>query len=199
MSDTKYNIKRWDSVIINDSTIPYPLIYIKPDKNFLDFLLLKNNIIELSIHDTDSIYDNKKIIGLVRPSINTPNCRVNFFNKTGYYCVILFADWHTYPYKLGYFTIKGLTQPENLIKETFINNQISKIVKHSAPSVVSPISPISPISPVSPVSHELYNSFLYDNLNTYTQGLSYYGAILTSIVIFILLAVLICISYFKNK
>jgi len=187
MSDDLYNIKRWDSVIINNTTIPYPLIYIKPDKNFLDFALINNNIIQLTIHDTDTIYDNKKITALVRSSIDTPNCRINFYNKTGYYSLILFADWHTYPSKLGYFTIIGIKQPEKVIHETFNNDQISKIVKHDAPSVESE---------EFLQSHE---PFIYDsNSNIYIPGLTSYSAIWTSIIIFILLALVITISYYKK-
>lgn len=179
MSDALYNIKRWDSVIIDNTTIPYPLIYIKPDKSFLDFILI-HNIIELTIRDTDSIYDNKKIIGLVRPSINTPNYRLNFYNKTGYYCIILFTEWYNYPDKLGYFTIKGIRNPETLITETFDNNEIPKIIKNQLPSVESV---------------QLDDN---DNSNIYIPGITSYGAIWTIIFIFILLITIICISYYKK-
>jgi hypothetical protein len=98
MNDTtkKYQIYSWD-VILANSTNRVPIIYVKPDLDFLNLIQSNNYILKVLITDSNSIYDNKIIIGEVNKSSAVPNCRPNFFNDTGLYVVILYCDWNGYP------------------------------------------------------------------------------------------------------
>lgn len=107
MSKT-YKIYRWDPVILGDTTIPFPVIYIKPTEDLLQFAKNNNNILLTKIHTTDNdIYNNKKIIGIFIESLKIPNCRPNFFKKTGLYCICLISEWYGYPSCLGECSLYG--------------------------------------------------------------------------------------------
>jgi len=92
---SNYEIKRWDVVLSNNRKVP--MIYIKPDLTFVDFVRSNNFVIVCEINDTGTIYDGKKIYGIVSKSSISPNCRPNFYNKTGLYVVTLMANWYGYP------------------------------------------------------------------------------------------------------
>lgn len=106
--NASYDILRFDAVMFDNSITKTPMIYIKPDLAFLDFVAQNNNQVLVVINDSDSIYDNKEIIGVVDSSCNIPSCRPNFFNKTGYYVITLYSNWYGYPKKLGKVSFKGL-------------------------------------------------------------------------------------------
>jgi hypothetical protein len=62
------------------------------------------------IEGTGTVYDGKKIPGVVDKSCFVPNCRPNFFDKTGYYVITLHASWYGYPepHKLGSVSFAGI-------------------------------------------------------------------------------------------
>lgn len=122
----KYDIMRWDVVMFKNSTSQVPMIYIKPDETFLEFAKINNYALMVTIDGTGTIYDNKLIPGVVNESSNVPNCRPNFFDKTGYYVITLNSGWYGYPpgdklysevkageASLGGVTFSGLNAPEN--------------------------------------------------------------------------------------
>lgn len=117
---SSYPILRWD-VISRDNVTMRPIIYIKPDLSFLEFVKANNNVIACEIQGTDTVYDSRKIIGIVDKSCNVPNCRPNFFNKTGLYVIILDIDWFSYPLynKQGSVRIYGLQTPSNMPSVTY--------------------------------------------------------------------------------
>ncbi len=95
---TDYKIERWDSVIYGNSTRPYPMIYIKPDLAFLEFVKANNYKIKVLIKGTgQKSYDDYLIDGIVDSSASTPTCRPNYFNETGYYVITLLNPWAGYP------------------------------------------------------------------------------------------------------
>lgn len=94
---TEYKIERFDVVMFRNSITKVPLIYIKPDSEFLEFVKKNHNAVECEINNTGTIYDGKKIPGVVDKSSNVPSRRDNFFNDTGLYVVSLWADWYGYP------------------------------------------------------------------------------------------------------
>ena len=95
---SNYRIIRWDPIIAGDNpNIIVPLIYIKPDKNFLELIRDNNSVINCEISGTNMIYDGKKIPGLVSKSSNTPNYRPNFFDATDLYVITLISNWYGYP------------------------------------------------------------------------------------------------------
>lgn len=112
---SQYKIERWD-VILTDTTIKTPMIYIKPDLTFVNFARANNWAVICEIEGTGTVYDGKKIPGVVDKSAYVPNCRPNFYDKTGYYVITLWADWFGYPEgdKLGNVVFSGLkAMPEN--------------------------------------------------------------------------------------
>ena len=122
----KYDIMRWDVVMFKNSTSQVPMIYIKPDETFLEFVKLNNYAVMVNIDGTGTVYDNKLIAGVVNESSNVPNCRPNFYDKTGYYVITLYGDWYGYPpgdklysetkdgeVSLGCVSFSGLNAPEN--------------------------------------------------------------------------------------
>lgn len=105
----KYEIVRWDPVVFGNNANPFPVIYIKPDEAFLQFAVENKNTIIVKIDGTNTIYDGKAMVGVVNPSGDTPNCRPNFFEKTGLFTISLYARWYEYPTcGNGTATITGL-------------------------------------------------------------------------------------------
>lgn len=106
----KYTIHRWDPIVYGNNIHPFPTIYIKPDKDFIDFVNKNNSNVIVKINGTDTIYDGKKMVGVVKASSSKPTCMPNYFNQTGFYTISLYAQWHGYPQndKLGVATITGM-------------------------------------------------------------------------------------------
>lgn len=106
---TTYKIHRWDPILLNNSVNPIPIIYIKPDKALIEFAKINDNVLAVNINGSDSIYDNKKIFGQFKPSYEVPNCRCNYFHKTGFFVIILSTSpWYSYPTLLGECQVFGL-------------------------------------------------------------------------------------------
>ena len=111
MSQMKqYPIKRWDGVMFGNSITKIPMIYIEPDLDFLELARDNHYAIMCNISGTDTIYDGKQIPGIVDKSSYVPNCRPNYYEKTGYYVITLAGTWNGYPYpnKLGTVTFGGV-------------------------------------------------------------------------------------------
>lgn len=130
---TQYDIKRWDVVMFSNSITMVPMIYIKPDKAFIEFAHNNKFAVMVTINSTNTIYDGKKIPGVVDTSGRIPNNRPNYFNKTGYYVITLDANWYGYPSprSLGTASFFGLYQDSpnlehNLEKSRDISNQVVK-------------------------------------------------------------------------
>jgi len=106
----RYEIKRWDAMIFGNNPHPFPVIYIKPDEEFIKFAAENNGSVIAKIDGTDTIYDGKAMVGIVSQSSITPNCRPNYFRDTGYFVIFLYGNWHTYPdiNQLGWVEITGL-------------------------------------------------------------------------------------------
>lgn len=106
----KYCITRWDPITMGNNTFPVPIIYVKPDTRLLDFSKANEDVILVEISGTGTIYDGKKIPGILSRSRDVPNYRPNYFDKTNAYVVVLNSAWHGYPLpdKLGEFTVSGL-------------------------------------------------------------------------------------------
>lgn len=134
---SNYEIKRWDGVLVNDQKVP--MIYIKPDLTFVDFVRSNNYRIVCEINDTGTKYDGKKVYGNVSKSSTSPNCRPNFYNKTGLYVVTLISNWYGYPpdlNKLGNARFFGINssldnkeknaKPEKIAKPEKVSKKDSK-------------------------------------------------------------------------
>ena len=106
----KYKIHRWDPIVFGNNRHPFPTIYIKPDKTFIDFAEENQNTVIVKIEGTNTIYDEKAMVGIVSSTADEPNCRPNFFNQTGLYTIALYANWYEYPHynSLGTAVITGL-------------------------------------------------------------------------------------------
>jgi hypothetical protein len=108
---TEYDIKRWDAVLFGNSEAQVPMIYIKPDIDFLSFARVNNYAVMATINGTGTQYDGHKIPGVVSTSCAIPgNRRPNYFKKTGYYVVTLQSNWYGYPdpKHLGTVSFEGL-------------------------------------------------------------------------------------------
>ena len=88
-----YNIERWDSVIPPGHTQPLPMIYIKPDEEFIALAKDNNYNVILTISNTGKLYDTKPIPGVIDSSGYFPDFRPNFFNDKKLmvicHCIIL--------------------------------------------------------------------------------------------------------------
>lgn len=106
----KYKIHRWDPVVYGNNQHPFPTIYIKPDKEFLDFVEQNKNAVIVKIDSTNTIYDGKAMVGIVSSTSDKPTCMPNYYNATGLYTISLYARWYEYPQlnSLGTATITGL-------------------------------------------------------------------------------------------
>jgi|LakMenEpi03Aug12_release.lakeMendotaPanAssembly.Ray.scaffolds.fasta_scaffold65934_4 hypothetical protein len=100
-----YKIYRWDSFLYNKNISP--IIYVKPDDTLLKFAKKNNNALLIRVSKSNSIYDGKKITGVLYKSSDITKCS-NFFNKTGLYVIVLESDWYGYPDFLGECDIFGL-------------------------------------------------------------------------------------------
>ncbi len=110
---SQYKIERWDVVMFGNSVTKVPMIYIKPDLTFLEFVRGNNFAVACEISDTGTIYDGKVIPGVVDKSCSVPNCRPNFCEKTGFYVITLWANWYGYPEpgKMGTVKFSGTKEP----------------------------------------------------------------------------------------
>ena len=107
---SKYEIVRWDAVIVGNNTHPYPMVYIKPDRAFLAFAKENSYAITVEVEGTNSIYDGKQIIATVD---SLENSRPNMARETGLYTITLYGEWVGYPKNLGFATIRGLRTPSS--------------------------------------------------------------------------------------
>ena len=107
---SQYKIERWDVVMFNNNLTKVPMIYVKPDMKFLEFARNNNFAVACEISGTGTVYDGKTIPGVVDKSYYVPNCRPNFFEKTGFYVITLWANWYGYPEpeKLGTVKFSGM-------------------------------------------------------------------------------------------
>lgn len=110
-----YNIDRWDAVIPKDTTFPMPMVYIKPDKNFVKYAKENDYTVLVTIKNTDSSYDNNAFVGVIDSSGYFPTKRPNFYNATGFFVITLFSNWNGYPPKNGNLLIQGSEGPDKLI------------------------------------------------------------------------------------
>jgi len=151
---SNYSIMRWDAVISSTNSNNYvPMIYIKPDKDFLQLIKRNKNVIKADISGTNMMYDLKPIGGIVSPSSQTPNCRPNYFEKTGYYVVTLVSNWYGYPdpQYMGNVRFSGLpgdiNSPKKEIKDN-TNSSASNNLETPRSKVVLPSSEIGLNNPM---------------------------------------------------
>jgi len=96
---SEYDIEKW-GVVTNDNVRKTPIIYVKPDKTFLEFARANEFSVMCEISGTGMGYDTTvKIPGVVNRSSDVPNCRPNYYKKTGQYVVTLDCPWIGYPPK----------------------------------------------------------------------------------------------------
>ena len=111
----KYEIIQWDAIIIDNEYIQRPIVYIKPDTDFLQFISDSNFTVACKISNTGLEYDNyKTIYGKVNKSAYIPNYRPDFFEANGLYVITLLAEWNGYPeqHKQGIIVFAGINNPE---------------------------------------------------------------------------------------
>jgi hypothetical protein len=94
-----YKIERWDSVVPPGHTVPLPMIYIKPDEEFIKIAEENDYNVVLTISGTGKMYDTKPIPGVIDSSGYFPDFRPNFFNDTKFLVITLLCDWIGYPEK----------------------------------------------------------------------------------------------------
>lgn len=109
-----YKIERWD-IIMGNRTFKSPIIYIKPDLDFLEFARSKNFAIMATVDGTGLIYDGKPVPGIVKKACSPGNCGPNFSQMASYYIIALNSNSYGYPNptKLGTVSFEGLGDSEN--------------------------------------------------------------------------------------
>jgi hypothetical protein len=111
----EYQIKNWNAVIPDCANLPFPMIYVKTDSPLLDIGKKSNNIVDLEIKGTKSLYDNK-FAGTLENGLYFPNFRPNFSKKNGYTAIIVLSAWHGYPPNNGSITISPTTGLADALK-----------------------------------------------------------------------------------
>ena len=104
-----YNIERWDPVIPPGNTQPFPMIYIKPDEEFIKLAQANNYNLLVTIDGTGKQYDKVPMVGVVDSSGYFPDYRPNFYNNTKLLVLTLMCDWIGYG-KNGTVSINGLEE-----------------------------------------------------------------------------------------
>ena len=131
---SKYNIERWDVILSDSSNDKIPMIYFKPDKELLEFIRVNNYAVLCEIIDTNTIYDDKQIPGVVEKSSITPNCRQNFYEETEFYVISLWSKWYGYPdvENMGKVSFSGfnLSKP-NEDEENLEQNDLNQELYHN--------------------------------------------------------------------
>jgi hypothetical protein len=118
MELSEYKIERWDVVYDYKTNTKRPILYILPDEVLVEFAKINVESLYITMTGTGiECYDNIKLKANLVSSAIYPNDRPNFFEKTGYY-VILLKDtiWLGYPNMLGKVTFEGKV---NLIKPVY--------------------------------------------------------------------------------
>jgi len=110
----EYEIQRWDAVIPKGNTLPYPMIYIKPDKKFEDYAKQNSYMVLIQISGTDMAYDTSPVVGMIENSGYFPTYKPNFFNDTGMYVITLLTNWIGYPKTNGKVLLQGLEGPDKV-------------------------------------------------------------------------------------
>ena len=94
----KFEIKRWDSVLVEGNQHPYPMIYIKPSAEFLERFKKNSYDVLVRVEGSGRVYDGHPTVG----TVGSMECdRPNLFKETGLYTVTLYAGWEGYPPQLG--------------------------------------------------------------------------------------------------
>lgn len=132
-----YKIHRWDVVMFGNSSTRVPMIYVKPDLTFLDFIRSNNYTVMCEINGTGTIYDGKQIPGVVDKSSFIPNCRPNFYEKTGYYVITLWSNWYGYPNpnNLGFVKFSGLNASIDTSYSESVTNDMNENTEDSQPEI----------------------------------------------------------------
>ena len=106
-------IDRWGVFLFKNSVTEMPSVYITPDESLLKYLTKEGMVARIKITGTGKGYDNNEYFAVCYKSQNVPNCRPNYFNQSGQYCVVLYAPWFGYPIRdLG--KIEFLDLPEKI-------------------------------------------------------------------------------------
>ena len=112
-----YEIMRWDAVMPKNNNFPYPMIYIKPDSDFLSYINENNYMFLATVRGTGLQYDSGPVIAVANLSGYFPNFRPYFFNDTGYYVLVLLTNWLGYPDTNGTVEIQGTKGPDSVKEE----------------------------------------------------------------------------------
>ena len=88
---TKYNIIKWDAVLASNGLNPVPVIFIKPDLDFIKLIRNTNYTVNVDISNSNSVYDDKPITGYVNKSSFVDNSNTNL------YVITLDSMWYGYP------------------------------------------------------------------------------------------------------
>ena len=120
-----YKIERWDGVSW-DGVTPVPIIYIKPDDKLMKLASDNDNTLLLKINTPLEIYNNRLMYGIFAKSSEIPNCRSNFFKKTGLYVIVLQSEWGGYPDCLGTCEVFGVSNNDSVSKEMYKSNFLSE-------------------------------------------------------------------------
>lgn len=181
-----YKIHRWDAVIFPGkgiNPIPTPIVYIKPDERLINFANDNSNALHIKLNIPNSIYNDRKVIGMLYKSSEIPNCRPVFFEKTKLYVIALQATpWYGYPDFLGYIEVFGLTNKFPVEKK--INNvQSTRPYKQlPIPSPPSTSYPVSQQSTPPLLSNEKYKGDKYKSCNIPAAGI--FGIFMVFLVLF---------------
>lgn len=112
-----FKIYRWDAILPSYSNSSRPMIYIKPTLSLIQLAKQNDNMLLCTIKNTNSIYDNKQIIGALDTLTLGPNANTPEFINREFYTITLMSYFYEYPPSLGEVEIQGINNNDNITEK----------------------------------------------------------------------------------
>jgi hypothetical protein len=109
-STSSYVINKWEGLVTPNSTKMQPVIYIQPDTRLLNYARINGNKFSVRISNSESLYDNKPIIGNFTES---KKCCEDIECGDNSYIFILDTEWIGVPLNLGNIDIYGVIEEDS--------------------------------------------------------------------------------------
>lgn len=126
----EFPVYSWSGILLPERVEASPLVYIKPTKELIDYAGGVDFVLDVVVRETDSPYDGPQR-AVLDTSLLVPDYRPNFYNKTGFYVLVLDRPWKGYPRKLGKVEVRQ--SAPHLVS---LQNRMKKVDEVSSPAQV---------------------------------------------------------------
>lgn len=105
MTDTIYKISSWDAQVTCDGNTYQLSFMFVPDIQFVEYAMANNNVVQIQINDTNSIYDGNNFVVKVDSTAYGRNCSTNFNDSTKTWIATIPVDFTNFPPEKGTFKV----------------------------------------------------------------------------------------------